>query len=69
MDVITGGRVGAVEGFVAPLVAFSGCDAAFDAATAEPIGEDVGIVVAAFAALGAGHAPEFGGPENDGVIK
>ena len=42
---------------------------AFDAAAAEPVSENVGIVVAAFAALGAGHAPEFGGPENDGVIK
>ncbi len=69
MDVVAGGGVGAVLGFVAPLVAFAGGDAALDAAAAEPVGEDVGVVVAAFATLGAGHSTEFGGPEDEGVIE
>jgi len=44
--VVAGGGIGAIEGFVAPLIGFTSGGAAFDATTAEPVGEDVGIVVA-----------------------
>ena len=63
VDVVDLGRVFAVGGFVAPLVAFAVRDSAFDSAAREPVGEDVRVVIAAFAALGRGHAAEFGGPE------
>jgi hypothetical protein len=57
VDVVAGRRIGAVERLVAPLVALAGGDAALDAAAAEPVGEDVRVVVAAFAALRAGMRP------------
>ena len=69
VDVVDLGGVFAVGGFVAPLVAFAVGDAAFDAAAGEPVGEDVLVVVATFAALGRGHAAEFGGPEDEGVVE
>ena len=54
---------------VRPLVAFAiGC-AAFDASACQPGGEGVGVVVAALAALTAGHAAELGGPDDDGVVQ
>ena len=33
------------------------------------VGEAEGIVVAPAAALGTGHAAEFGGPEHDGIVE
>ena len=69
VDVVAGRRIGAVERLVAPLVALASSDPSLNAAAAEPVGEDVGVVVAAFAALRAGHAAELGGPENDRVIE
>ena len=69
VDVVAGRRVGAVERLVAPLVAFACNDSALDATAAEPVGEDIGVMVATFATLRAGHAAEFGGPQDDRVIK
>ena len=69
VDVVAGRGVGAVERLVAPLVALTGDDSALDAAAAEPVGEDIRVVVAAFAALRAGHAAEFGGPQDDRVVE
>lgn len=69
VDIVDLGGVFAVGGFVAPLVAFAVRDSAFDSAAGEPVGEDVRVVVAAFAALGRWHATEFGGPEDEGVVK
>jgi uncharacterized protein YoaH (UPF0181 family) len=40
-----------------------------DAAAAEPVGEAIRVVVAALAALRAGHAAELGGPQDDGVVE
>ena len=54
--------------FESPLVRLAE-GAAFDAATAEPVGEDEGIVVATLAALRAGHSAKLGGPEDDGVLE
>ena len=68
VDVVDLGGVGAVERFVAPGVAWAVGGAALDAAAAEPVGEAVGVVVAAFAALRGGHAAELGGPEDDRVV-
>ena len=69
VDVVNGGGIAAVQRFVSPLVAFARDGAAFDAAAAEPVGEDEGVVVAAFATLGTGHATEFGGPEDNGIVQ
>ena len=69
VDVVDLGGVAAVEGFVAEVVAGAVGDAAADAAAAEPVSEAEGVVVAAFAALGAGHAAEFGGPEDEGIVE
>ena len=69
VDVVTLGEALAVGGLVAPFVALSVGDAALDAAAGEPVGEDEGIVVAALAALGAGHAAELGGPEDECVLE
>ncbi len=69
VDVVHFGWVGAVLGFVAPVIAFADGDTAFDSAAAQPVGEDVGVMVASFAALGAGHSAELGCPEDDGVFE
>ena len=52
VDVVDLGGVFALGGFVAPLVAFAVRDSAFDSTPGEPVGEDVWVVVAAFATLG-----------------
>ena len=57
-----------VHGLVPPLVTFAGSDATLDAAATEPVGEDVWIVITTLTTLGAGHASEFRGPVDDGVI-
>ena len=58
VDIVTLGEALAVGRFEAPFVALSVGEAAFDAAAGEPVGEDEGVMVAALAALGAGHAAE-----------
>jgi len=55
-------RVLAVARLVAPLVAFPGDDAALDASARQPVGEDIGIVIAPLPALRAWHAPKLRGP-------
>ena len=52
VDVVHLGGVGAVERFVAPLIAFTVGDARLDSAPAKPVGEHIRIVIAAFSALG-----------------
>src|SRR5690606_11984193 len=69
VDIVNGGGMIPVGGFVAPFVAGADGGAAFDAATGQPVGKDEWIMVAPLAALGAGHAAEFGGPENDRVVQ
>ena len=69
VDVVDFCGVVAVEGFVAEVVAEAVGDAAADPAAAEPVSEAERVVVAAFAALGAGHAAEFGGPEDEGIVE
>ena len=69
VDIVDFCGVVAVEGFVAEVVAEAVGDAAADAAAGEPVSEAERVVVAAFAALGAGHAAEFGGPEDEGVVE
>lgn len=68
VNVINAGGIRAVLRTETPFVTFP-IGAALDAATAEPVGEDEGIVVAPLAALGAGHAAELGGPENERVLE
>ena len=51
VHVVDQGGVLAVQRLVAPLVAFPMGDAAADTTAAKPVGEDKGIVVAAFASL------------------
>src|SRR5262245_1934915 len=62
VEVVDVGGVIAVGGFVAEVVGGAEGEAGLDAAAAEPVGEAVGVVVAAFAALRARHAAELGGP-------
>ena len=69
VDIVALGEVRAVSGLVAPFVARAMGDAALDAPAGEPVGEDEGVVVAPFAALGAGHAAELSGPEDQGVLE
>ena len=66
MDVVTIGRL---ERFVGPFVARTVSDAALDATAGEPVRERERIVVAALAALAAGHPAEFGRPQNDRVVE
>ena len=68
VDVVDLGRMASVERFVAPFVALSVGHASLDAAASEPVGEDVGIVIATGASLGAGHAAELCRPENERVL-
>src|SRR5262249_59152289 len=51
------------------LVSLAVAAAALDPAAAQPVSETVGVVVAAVARLTRRHAPEFGGPEDDGVFE
>ena len=69
VDVVDLGGVFAVERFVAPLVGEAVSRASFDAAAAEPVGEDEGVVVAAFGTLGRRHSAELGGPEDERVVE
>lgn len=69
VDVVNLCRVVAIQRLVAPLVGRPVADAAFNAAAAQPVGEDERVMVASLAALGAGHAAEFRRPEDDRVIK
>src|SRR5688572_21010493 len=64
--VAVGGMFG---GFVGPFVGAAVGNAAFDAPASEPVGEAEGVVVAALFALAAGHAAEFGGPKDNGVVE
>ena len=69
VDVVALGGVRPVGWLVAPFVARSVGDAAFDATAGQPVGEDEGVVVASLATLGAGHAAELSGPEDQGVLE
>src|SRR5881628_3811971 len=59
----------AVKRLVAPFVAGTITDAGFDAAAAEPVGEAVGVVVAALATLRGRHAAKFGCPKDCSVLE
>ena len=58
-----------IQGLVAPLIALAGSDSTTDAATAEPVGEDEGIVISTDSALCAGHASKFRRPEDDRILE
>ena len=55
--------------FVRPFIARSEAHATLETASREPIGECEWIVIAALTALAAGHASEFSGPMDDGVVE
>ena len=44
-------------------------DATLDTATGQPRCEAVGVMIAAFASLTAGHATKFRGPHHNGFVK
>ncbi len=69
VDIVAGRRISAIKWFVAPLITFARSHAALDATAAEPVGEDIRIVVTTFATLGAWHATKLGGPEDDRIIE
>ena len=57
-----------VKRLVAPVIAFTKCSA-FDPAPAEPVGEYKGIMISACVSLRAGHAAEFGRPQDQRVFE
>ena len=59
VDVVDLCGVISIQGLVAPLVGFGMRDAAFDAASTQPVGKNVRIVVATFASLRAWHSAEL----------
>lgn len=64
------GGVFAVQRFVPPWVTFSMGDSAFDSPATEPVGEDIGVVVASFEAVLRGrHSTKLRGPENEGILE
>src|SRR4051794_36964222 len=69
VDVIDFRWVLTIGGFEAPLVAGAVRYSAFDAATAEPIREDEGIVIAPFATLRGRHPAKFSRPEDNGILQ
>lgn len=70
VDVVDLRGVFTIQGFVSPQIAFPVGDAAFDPAATEPVGENVGVVVAALeSVLRRGHASKFGCPEDEGVLE
>src|SRR5690349_9624512 len=60
---------GILGGPVGPGIAFTVGSATLEASACEPGGEGVGVVVAAFAALAAGHSTELGSPHYNSVIQ
>src|SRR3569623_1370459 len=69
VDVPHVGGIVTIERLVAPLIALTVGGATFDATTAEPVREHIGIVIASLATLGAGHAAELRGPQNERVVQ
>ena len=69
MDIVDLCRTASVERFVAPLIRRPVRRSTLDAASAQPVRENVRVVIAAFAALRARHSPEFGRPKNDRVFQ
>ena len=69
VDIVDFGVVVWIGRLVTPFIAGAVSGAAFDAAAGKPVRENKWIVVAAFAALGAGHAAKFSCPENDGFVE
>ena len=59
----------AIEWLIAPFVRRALADARFDTAAAQPICEDVRIVITPLAALRARHASKFCCPKDDRVIQ
>ena len=64
VDVVAARRVVPVGRAEAPLVAFAVSHPSAYATTGEPVGEHERVVIAALAALRAGHPAKLGGPKN-----
>src|SRR5947208_16003361 len=60
---------GLVGDFVRPLIARAVADATLEAASGEEGCESKRIVVASFARLATGHAPELGGPVDNRIVE
>ena len=58
-----------VERFIPPLITLAMGNASLDAASCQPVGKDIRVMVPSLACLTAGHAAELGGPVNDRVVK
>ena len=67
MDVVVGQFL--LGGLVSELIAGTDVLTALDAATRHEDGHGAGVVVAAQAARGYGHAAEFAVPHDDGVVE
>ena len=62
-------RIGAIGRLVAPLVAEPMGHSALDSSSAEPVAEDVGVVVPSLGALGRWHPAKLGCPQDDSVVQ
>lgn len=69
VDVVDLSRVVSIQRLVAPLIGWAVGDAGLDAAAAQPVAENIRIVVAPFAALSRWHASELGRPQYDGIFE
>jgi len=58
-----------IEQFVTPFVGLSMHRAAANAATGQPVGEHIRVMVPTDAASSTGHASELGRPQHDRVIE
>ena len=69
IDVVNLRGIFPVERFIPPLVALAMGDSALNAASSEPVGKDIRVVIPPLARLAARHATELGGPVYNRVLK
>ena len=69
VDVVHLGSLAAIHRLITPLIAFSADYSPLNPASAQPVGETIGVVIPALPSLSARHASKFSGPQDNGVIQ
>lgn len=69
VDIVDLGPLRTVERFKAPFIGFAISDSSADSTSAEPISENMWIVIAASAPLRTRHSTKLGRPKNDGILE
>ena len=62
-------RIGSVQRFIAPFVAWAVTDPATNSAPCQPVGEDEWIVITSLSTLRARHSAKLGRPVNNGIVE